>query len=124
MTKYGNIRSEYGGQSFDSKLEAGRASQLDLELAAGVIGDWRKGTRWTLAEAYTDPSGKRWRAIFYVPDFEVWRAGRTRKDGVPDRLEDAKGVLTAVFKMKWGLMARVHPGVPVVLVTKDGVRAA
>jgi hypothetical protein len=121
--KFGNIRSEYGGQVFDSRLEAGRAAELDLLLAAGQIGDWRKGTRWTLLEPYVDPLGKKWRKVAYVPDMECWKPGRTRDDGPPDWLEDCKGVKTAAFVLKQAMMARVHPTVPLVLVTKDGPQA-
>jgi hypothetical protein len=120
--KFGNTPTSYGDVVYPSKLQASRAAELDLLLATGQIGDWRDGTRWTLLEPYIDPLGKKWRKVVYIPDFEVWRAGRTREFAPPDWLEDTKGVKTAAFVLKQALMARVHPTTPLVLVTKDGVQ--
>lgn len=39
-SKYRNVRSEYGGRTFDSKAQAQYAAELDLRQRAGEIRAW------------------------------------------------------------------------------------
>lgn len=54
---------------FDSQKEARRYGQLILRQQAGEIRDLRLQVDFTLQEAYTDPEGRRVRAIRYRADF-------------------------------------------------------
>lgn len=54
---------------FDSKKEARRYDHLTLRQQAGEIHDLRLQVDFTLQEAYTDPEGRRVRAIRYRADF-------------------------------------------------------
>lgn len=109
MSKYGAIRTEYGGQVYDSRGEAEHARRLDLLKAAGAIRDWRRGTAWVLVDA-----PRRADRITYTPDYHVWAA-----DGGFYVL-DFKGVETAVFKLKARLWKAVYPSVPLHVVRADG----
>ena len=54
---------------FDSQKEARRDDHLTLRQQAGEIHDLRLQVDFTLQEAYTDPEGRRVRAIRYRADF-------------------------------------------------------
>lgn len=54
---------------FDSQKEARRYDRLTLRQQAGEIHDLRLQVDFTLQEAYTDPEGRRVRAIRYRADF-------------------------------------------------------
>lgn len=54
---------------FDSQKEARRYDHLTLRQQAGEIHDLRLQVDFTLQEAYTDPEGRRVRAIRYRADF-------------------------------------------------------
>ena len=54
---------------FDSQKEARRYDYLALRQQAGEIHDLRLQVDFTLQEAYTDPEGRRVRAIRYRADF-------------------------------------------------------
>lgn len=54
---------------FDSQKEARRYDHLILRQQAGEIRDLRLQVDFTLQEAYTDPEGRRVRAIRYRADF-------------------------------------------------------
>lgn len=40
--KYGNIKTEYKGGTFDSKKEARKAQELDLLVKSGELLNWEK----------------------------------------------------------------------------------
>src|SRR5689334_7700284 len=109
MSKYGAVRTDYGGQVYDSWGEAEYAHRLDLLRAAGRIRHWRRGGEWVLLDA-----PRRRDRITYTPDFEVWDAAGAL------RAVDFKGVETAVFRLKAKLWRHVYPGVPLVVVKADG----
>lgn len=116
-SKYRNVRTLYRGEWYDSKLEASRAAELDLLLAARRITSWSRGKDWELAPAIKDARGKTLdRAITYRPDFVVVGSDGTMW------CEDTKGVATAVWKIKRRLWWRVYPTVTLMVVTKDGVQ--
>lgn len=82
-SKYGNRRTEYGGRTYDSALEAGCAAHLDALARLGFVVGWVAQPRYRLAAG-----------VVYVADFSV-----SYSHGAP-RVLDAKGVLTSVFKIK------------------------
>ena len=88
--KYGNIKQTFQGYSYDSKLEAGVAQDLDLRQKAGDIASWERQKTIRLY-AY----GKH--ICNYRIDFVV-----THNDGIREYLE-VKGFETDVWKLKWKL---------------------
>ena len=98
--KYDAVPTVYRQQRYDSKLEAAYAAHLDLLLAAGEIAGWRRGREWVLL-----PGKKRTDRITYRPDFEVW----TQPDERDLTLQDTKGKLTPVFKLKAKLFRHAYP---------------
>lgn len=74
VAKYRNTPTERVTASgaalrFDSQKEARRYDYLALRQQAGEIHDLRLQVDFTLQEAYTDPEGRRVRAIRYRADF-------------------------------------------------------
>lgn len=74
VAKYRNTPTERVTASgavlrFDSKKEARRYDHLTIRQKAGEIHDLRLQVDFTLQEAYTDPEGRRVRAIRYRADF-------------------------------------------------------
>jgi hypothetical protein len=114
--KFGAIRTTHNGQVYDSKLEAARAAELDLLLAAGEITSWERGRRWVLVDPCTRPDGKRDRAITYQPDFEVHR-------GEEFWCEDTKGRDPPAWRLKLRLWWRVYPTTKLWIVRADGTRS-
>jgi branched-subunit amino acid transport protein len=101
MRKYGNRKVEFAGVKFDSRREADRWATLLLMEAGGQITDLRRQVAFVLAPAVR--LGKRMKpALRYVAD-----AVYTTADGRVV-VEDAKGVRTAVYRIKQHLMATVH----------------
>lgn len=93
-SKYGNVRVERDGNTFDSKAEARYYAGLELELYAGLITDLVFHPRFELQPAFVDPhTGKRVQAIVYEGD-----AG-FKRDGV-EYVADVKGVRTRDFSIK------------------------
>lgn len=74
VAKYHNTPTERVTASgavlhFDSQKEARRYDHLTIRQKAGEIHDLRLQVDFTLQEAYTDPEGRRVRAIRYRADF-------------------------------------------------------
>jgi len=118
-SKFHNQKTEYpvgSGVVYDSKLEASRAMALDLLLAAGQIAGWRRGRDWLLFNAPHPRKPRKRLKRVYRPDFEVW----TALDQSDLWVEDTKGVLTPVFRLKADLFLIVHPAVRLKVITKDG----
>jgi hypothetical protein len=111
--KYHARRTEYAGQWFDSRGEAGYTRHLDLLKAAGAIHDWRPGGEWVLLDS---PTGTKRDGITYRPDFEVWDS----PDGGGFRVVDFKGVVTREFRLKARLWKARYPDVPLVVARADG----
>lgn len=91
-TKYRNQKTTIDGIEFDSKLEAGRYSELKLMLKAGLI------RSFNIQPSFVLQSGIRYRA-----DFIVWGL-----DGIP-WVEDTKGVRTKEFNLKEKLWKDSYP---------------
>jgi len=97
-SKYGAIRTEVDGLTFDSRKEAHRYAELKLLEIAGKIEGFTMQPEFLLQEGYKRKDGKKIRKLTYVADFKVW---------YPDgriEIEDVKGVETAVFKIKRKLL--------------------
>lgn len=98
MSKYHATPTIKSGIRFASKLEAARFQSLTLAQKAGEITGLKTHPRFVLQEAFTDSAGAKHRAIVYEADFSYvdLRTGR-------ECVEDSKGVLTPVFKIKYKL---------------------
>lgn len=102
MSKYRNLLVFIDGVRFASKSEAARYQELRLLEKAGEIRDLELQPRYELQPPFTDRDGKRWRAIYYVSDFEYW-------EGEQGVAEEVKGFETAVWRMKRKMMIYRHP---------------
>ena len=100
--KYGNVKVELDGQTFDSKKEARRYAELKLLEQAGEITMLKTQVKYELQPGFTDGKGRRVKPIYYIADFEYYT-----KDG--DRvIEDVKSPATrknTVYKMKKKMLA-------------------
>ena len=92
-TKYRAVKTEIDGIRFDSKREANRYKELKLLEQTGVIRDLRLQVPYTLIE-----KSKYGREIRYIADF-VYR------ENDAEVVEDVKGILTPVYRLKKRLMA-------------------
>lgn len=99
-TKYGANKTVVNGRKFDSKSEAKRAGELELAQRFGQISDLRYQVVYILAPSVVI-NGRKKPALRYVADFVYIR------DGV-EVVEDRKGMLTAVYRIKRHLMKSVH----------------
>lgn len=108
--KYGAVRTEYNGVTYDSKAEATRAAELDLLLRAGEVTAWYpKPKPLTLVDG-----PKRRDRVTWQADFEVHA-----KSGAA-WMEDVKGVITREFRLKMKLLREKYPQL-VVKVIQNGV---
>ena len=73
--KYGAVKTESNGRTYDSKKEAERASELKILEEAGVIKDLQEQPRFTLQESFKY-QGKTERKIEYIADFQYEENGR------------------------------------------------
>ena len=91
-SKYGNVRTEIDGHTFDSKAEARRYSELKILQQCGEI----KG--FGLQPSFVLPGDIRYRPDFIVcgADGEIW-------------VEDVKGMETKEFKIKKKLWDAHYP---------------
>lgn len=101
MNKYGNKKTEIHGITFDSKAEARRYGQLLLLERAGKISGLELQPVFILIPAVVI-SGRKRPAIKYIADF------RYTDDAGKKIVEDTKGMLTPVYKIKRHLMMHVH----------------
>lgn len=102
MTKYKNKKVSWQGQAFDSKAELSRYIQLLSLVKCGEIRDLTRQVSFVLAPKVVI-QGKAKRSLIYRADFSYVDV-RTGKQVV----EDKKGALTAVYKIKRHLMKSVH----------------
>ena len=104
MSKYGAKKTVVGGLTFDSRAEARRWADLLLLQKAGAISGLQRQVAYELApKVRLEGSTRAKPALRYVADFHYWdvQAGKLV-------VEDTKGVLTDVFRVKQHLMATVH----------------
>jgi hypothetical protein len=96
VTKYRAIPTEVEGIRFASRMEARRYQELRLMERAGEISNLKLQTRWPLVVNGV-------KVCEYRPDFEYDDA-RTAQHVV----EDTKGAVTSVYRLKKKLMKAVH----------------
>jgi hypothetical protein len=89
--KYGAIRTEVHGITFDSKGESGRYMELQTLQKIGQIYDLQLQVKY---EIFAHDS----KICTYIADFVYQDVGGCTV------IEDFKGVVTAVFKLKWKLL--------------------
>lgn len=87
-----------GGITFDSKREADRYLVLKGMEEDRLIEDLRRQVRYELVPAF-DVGGRHYRPIYYVADFVYVEDGE-------EVVEDVKGMVTDVYKLKSKLFAR------------------
>jgi hypothetical protein len=100
--KYNNKITELDGIKFHSKKESVRYSQLKLQEKGGLIKDLRLQVSYELIPKLVI-NGKTERAIKYVADFVY-----TDTLHETEIVEDVKGMITDVFKLKYRLMKQIH----------------
>lgn len=102
--KYNAQTTYIEGQRFDSKAEAHRYSELLLLQKAGEIRKLMLQPGFVLQTAFVDNTGKKQSAIKYIGDFQY-------QEVTTDKwiVEDIKGFLTPVFRIKQKLFLKKYP---------------
>lgn len=98
--KYRNRKTQIGNDVFDSAAEAKRWTDLQLLQKAGYIRGLERQVKYELAPAVV-LGGRKKPALRYVADFSYWQA-----DALV--VEDVKGVVTPLFRVKQHLMKHIH----------------
>lgn len=108
-TKYGNVKTAYKGDKYDSKLEARVAQRLDLAKKASSPKD--KVIKWERQHKISlDVNGEH--IANYIIDFVAEYA-----DGRKEYIE-AKGRETSAWRLKWKLTKALYPHYKLVLIKK------
>nr|UWI38767.1 MAG: Protein of unknown function (DUF1064) [Bacteriophage sp.] len=97
-SKYHAKKTTVDGITFDSRREADRYLVLKSMEEDGAIEDLRRQVRYELVPAF-DVDGKHYRPVYYVADFVYVEDGK-------EVVEDVKGMITDVYKLKSKLFAR------------------
>ncbi|SDI64969.1 Protein of unknown function [Paraburkholderia steynii] len=100
-SKYGNVPTVVNGITFDSAREAARYEVLARLQLAGQISELQIQVPFDVVPAAV-VAGKSRRPVRYIADFVYRDAGGARV------VEDVKGMLTAIYKLKRHLMKVVH----------------
>ena len=101
-TKYNNKITELDGIKFHSRKESLRYSQLKLYEKGGLIENLRLQVAYELIPKLVI-NGKTERAIKYVADFVYTDTVNNR-----EVVEDVKGMITDIFKIKYRLMKQIY----------------
>ena len=96
-SKYKNIKTEIDGITFDSKKEAKHYCDLKILLRQGLITDLTLQPKFK----YNDDNGKL--AFTYIADFQFYDVIDKKW-----RVQDVKGVLTPIYKLKKKLIEPRH----------------
>lgn len=99
-SKYHARKTTVDGISFDSRKEADRYLVLKDMEEDGLIENLRRQVRYELIPAF-DVDGRHYRPAYYVADF-VYVDKETGREVV----EDVKGMMTDVYRLKSKLFAR------------------
>ncbi|MCP5016928.1 MAG: DUF1064 domain-containing protein [Ketobacter sp.] len=91
--KWNATKTEVDGIVFDSKHEARRYVELKMLETSGAITHLELQPEFILQPAFTDCTGKHQRAIKYRADFRYM-------ENEQSVIEDAKGALTPIFRLK------------------------
>ena len=97
-SKYHAKKTVVDGITFDSRKEANRYLVLKGMEEDGSIEELRRQVRYELVPAF-DVDDKHYRPVYYVADFVYVEDGK-------EVVEDVKGVMTDVYKLKSKLFAR------------------
>ena len=97
-SKYHAKKTVVDGITFDSKREAERYLVLKGMEEDGTIEDLRRQVRYELIPAF-DVDGRHYRPVYYVADFVYVEDGK-------EVVEDVKGMITDVYRLKSKLFAR------------------
>ena len=95
--KYGNVKTEVDGITFDSKREADRWQELKLMQSAGQIEELERQVRFPLRV-------NREEVCCYIADFTY----RRKTNGRGLVVEDVKGRRTRDYMIKRKLMRAIH----------------
>lgn len=101
--KYRNEKTTVDGVKYDSKKEAKRASELELQERLGLISNLERQKKYVLQPSFKF-LGKTIREITYVADFVYKENGNTV-------VEDVKSPITRknpVYRLKKKMMMYVH----------------
>lgn len=110
-TKYGNKKTIYDEITFDSIVEKDRYILLRKKEEEGKIQGLKLQKRYLLQEAFKY-KGKSIRAIHYIADFYYI-------EDEEEVVEDVKGVLTEVFKIKQKMFKYIYPDINFKVVVKE-----
>lgn len=99
-------RRTVDGIVFDSKAEANRYLELRLLETAGEIKDLELQPSYSLLEPYVRPDGKKDRGIIYRADFRYLDLKTNRII-----VEDVKGAVTDVYRLKKKLLLALYPDI-------------
>lgn len=97
-SKYHAKKTTVDGITFDSGREADRYLVLKGMEEEGAIENLRRQVRYELIPAF-DVDGRHYRPVSYVADFVYVEDGK-------EVVEDVKGVVTDVYRLKSKLFAR------------------
>jgi hypothetical protein len=100
--KYNAKKIKIDGHTFDSKREAERYCELKLFLKAGEIRNLVLQPRFILQDEFFDKNEIKHKKIEYVADFLY-----NDKEG-RNVVEDVKGVLTDVYKIKKKMFLKIY----------------
>ena len=107
-SKYFAKKTEYDGIVFDSKLEAARYKILKQLQQAGELSDLEVQVDFPCVVTV---NGEDQKICSYIADFRY-------KRGEEVVVEDTKGVITQVFRLKKKLVEALYPGTKI-LIVKD-----
>jgi hypothetical protein len=109
VNKYGTAPAAartIGGVRFDSKAEMTRYLQLRMLEVAGKIRDLELQVEYALTPSFTSPAHGKIRPIRYFADFRYLEVSTNRVI-----VEDVKGCLTDVYRIKRTLLLWKYPDI-------------
>jgi hypothetical protein len=106
--KYFAVKTEYDGIVFDSKLEAARYKILKKHEKDGLISDLQVQIDFP---CILTVKGSEKKICSYIADFRYKRDGEWV-------VEDTKGIVTQVFRLKKKLVEALYPGT-IIKIIKD-----
>ena len=101
MSKYHSRKITVGGETFDSKKEYNRWTELALLQRAGQISDLKRQVKFELIPSQKIGGRTAERACAYIADFVYTDNGKTV-------VEDTKGFKTKEYIIKRKLMLYIH----------------
>jgi len=103
MSKYNARPVEIDGIRFASTAEGKRYRELKLLEAAGKIGDLQLQVKHVLVKPFKH-AGRKYQGVAYVSDFEYIDLATSERI-----VEDVKGVITSVYRIKRALLLTQNP---------------